>query len=364
MNLPPLGAWGSSDKIVAILALGGVRGCAGVVSTRRNRISCQMQLTRCHMRLREKPAAAVVRAVAPFFYAARQRRRCPRDVDHPVSVKDGSLSAGGRTWPRRSRPGRLRDRLRSVSHRIRIRKSIEVGMASSVIDAGRGATDAGGDGATGPSANASPSSRQLLKSTRWVKKEFKVTDKLKKSLECALFNFKCSCMAEWMGPERYRGEYPLEERITRIFRNKNLLATEFYKEARRMANVLDDFVLRDDIPILSVLVSKGAEHLFRGLLGFELALAPVTSVETLVLARWHLAKALDLHTGSHNEPDSMKVVRAQATKRQRNRWRLKRLLKKWGKPHGFYFIHMCRKMRIEYDEEDLLHVCTELKITG
>ena len=121
MNLPPLGAWGSSDKIVAILALGGVRGCAGVVSTRRTRISCQMQLTRCHMRLREKPAAAVVWAVAPFFYAARQRRRCPRDVDHPVSVKDGSLSAGGRTWPRRSRPGRLRDRLRSVSHSIRIR---------------------------------------------------------------------------------------------------------------------------------------------------------------------------------------------------------------------------------------------------
>ena len=54
---------------------------------------------------------------------------------------------------------------------------------------------------------------------------------------------------------------------------------------------------------------------------------------------------------------------AEVTKRQSNRRRLKRLLKRWGKPYGTYFNVMVDRHRIEYDEEDLRQVCGELKLT-
>ena len=156
-------------------------------------------MTHSQRKLREMPAAAAAaRAAALHFYAVRQQRRCLRDVNHQVSVKDGSPSAGDRVRPRRSRLGRLRDRLRAVSHRIRIRTAIEGRKASSItnIDRREGEiAEAGGRGKAGIS-----SKQQLLKPTRWVKNEVRVTDKLKRSLEALIFEFKCSCGADWMGP--------------------------------------------------------------------------------------------------------------------------------------------------------------------
>ena len=322
-------------------------------------------MTPCQIQLRETPAAAAARAAAQHFYAVRQRRRCLSNGDHPEIVKGGSPTAGVLRGHRRSRPGRLRDRLRAVSHRIRIRKAIEAGMISSMADADRragGMADSWGVGGAGPSSTSSRSNKQLLKPMRWAKKEFKVTDKLMKSLESVLFDFKCSCIEDWIVAARDRRGSPLMERITKTFEKKDLISTELYKNARLMASVLDDMVVRDNMSIMSVLKSKGAEHLFRGLVGLELALGPVTSVETLVLARWPLADALNLHMADL-VPGPMKRARVEGTKREANRRRLKRLLKKWGKPSGSYFMVMCDKMRIEHDEEDLRHVCAELKIS-
>ena len=87
-------------------------------------------MTRCLGGLREMPAAAAARttspaaarAAAPFFYALRRRRL--RDQNPP----DGPLvgcTGEARLRPRRSRPARLRDRVRAVSHRMRMAGTLE-----------------------------------------------------------------------------------------------------------------------------------------------------------------------------------------------------------------------------------------------
>jgi hypothetical protein len=152
------------------------------------------------------------------------------------------------------------------------------------------------------------------------------------------------------------GRWPVAERIRCLFSEKGLLQTGIYREANNLAKTIDDLVLQDKVDVFR---SQGVVRLIRGLCGIELALRPVTSAANLDCANWQAAAELEPPMDSPAEVH-LKAARVEVSKRQTKRARLKRLLKKWGKPHGAYFELMTRD--IDYDEEDLQLVCRELKI--
>ena len=124
--------------------------------------------------LREKPAAAAVRAVAPYFFALRERRR-------RLGERVGAGSSSRRSSPtRRSkagrvRLGRLRDRLRAVSYRI-LRASrfasLEAPPAMQAAGEAQPSKVAKGSSQRIPGSKNSPS-QQLATASRWVRKKVK-----------------------------------------------------------------------------------------------------------------------------------------------------------------------------------------------
>ena len=112
--------------------------------------------------LREKPAAAVARAAAPYFFGLRERRR-------------RAEGQAPRSRPRRSRPGRLRDRLRAVSHRVRLAsrlRTLEMPEAPNAVRERQSSEAVMGSGQSSPGSKNS-SSQQLDQAARWVKKKVK-----------------------------------------------------------------------------------------------------------------------------------------------------------------------------------------------
>ena len=150
-------------------------GCEGSVAWVPHIAFVLVMLVPCQNKmLREKPAAAAVRAVAPYFFALRERRR-------RLGERVGAGSSSRRSSPtRRSkagrvRPGRLRDRLRAVSYRILRASRLASPEAPPAMHAAREAQlskVAKGSSQGNPGSKNSPS-QQLATASRWVRKRVK-----------------------------------------------------------------------------------------------------------------------------------------------------------------------------------------------
>ena len=310
-------------------------------------------MTRCLGGLREMPAAAAAReaspaaarAAAPFFYALRRRRL--KDQNPP----DGPLvgcTGEARLRPRRSRPARLRDRVRAVSHRLRMLGELE---RQPTAEAAAERNGSGGvDGGNGESPRPA----------RWVKKEGKEPKFFRsspaKNRYVASYIAQEIALVQLNDRRETAGGSPVAARVRRIFGMKGLLQTEIYREAHLLASTIDDLALRDKVDIFR---SLGAVRLARRLCAIELAIRPVTSPSNLDCAQWQAAAELEPSVDNADHVP-VKAARAEGSKRLRARTRLTRILKKWGKPHGAYFSEMTRDLT--FDEEDLRVVCRNLRI--
>ena len=125
--------------------------------------------------LREKPAAAVVRAVAPYFYALRERKRRGRGRKQCAGDRASSCrsSPARRPTAGRARPNRLRDRLRAVSYRIlRMSRLASLDAPQATNGAGEVQPSAALRGGSRRSPVTS-STQQLPTTMRWVRKRVK-----------------------------------------------------------------------------------------------------------------------------------------------------------------------------------------------
>ena len=284
--------------------------------------------------LREKPAAAVARVAAPYFFALRERRR--RLGDQEVR---GASAPAGLSKPRRSRPRRLRDRIRAVSHRLSTCRlqSLEVPQTTK------------GELQDIDSDQGSPkklSSQQLVKPTRWEKRKVKpvfTSDSLRVRLVHGYLL------------HVYSRAHTAAQYVNDFFCSRGLLGTEIYREARFMARTLDDLQFKDKLDLFH---SKGAENFIRRLYGLEQALHSVTCEAMLEHVDWKAVDAYDLPELSEASQQSVVEfagVRAEAKKRLLARQRLRKVLKIWPRAHGIVFETMTKNcpQPIEYDHEDL-----------
>ena len=288
---------------------------------------------------------AAARTAAPFFFAWRQRRRRLEDRN---KLKVGvPSSCKGQTRPRRSRHGRLRDRIRAVSHRIR--------QAARLTDAAAGRNEhttleanVGGqtDGCSDPllgenqpmSAECGPVSLEELGShiTNRVDVSEMGDEEFNRRMKRHAFLFMLHIAESSSTTEEY---------FKRLFHSKGITSegpdrvrNVLYYETRILASALDDLVIRDKIDAFRC---RGAERILRRLLAITLALRPVTSAANLDRADWKVAEVIDLPIESVR-PDlkGLRRARAEASKRVAHRVRLQRIaqkVKKWGKPFGAYF---------------------------
>jgi hypothetical protein len=109
-----------------------------------------------------------------------------------------------------------------------------------------------------------------------------------------------------------------------LCRSKDIFESPFHREARRWASIMDDLMFVDKVDI----TAQGYTHLVDKLHAIEVALGPVTSVDTLHLAI-DAAESFDFPVDD-GLFSSLRKVRNEARKITARRKRLRRLEKKYG----------------------------------
>ena len=220
-------------------------------------------------KLRERPPAEVVKAVASRFYFLRQQKR---------SRAEGCAAEPDGRGPRRRRPLRLRDRVRAISHRLRkgphaVERGCDAVQRELLVRQHVRRAVAHVKGAVG--GDFLPLVARAARKPRTVQLSGRDAKMRRLFLKVPVPDYVLRIYEDAGSAKKY---------FDNLCLSKGLFGSPFYREALRWGSLLDDLVLVDKIDMFTPSGVKVLGHAVDKLHAMEVALGPVTGVETLHLA--------------------------------------------------------------------------------